>query len=103
MYSALACWQNGPSLLASARAALEGQLEGSEATLLATVRGLRQKSTVYDHPEVVDGTWGIQGIYHNYLKDHILSTPGWLYVPLFRAPFLGTCSHNTFDSLNAPC
>ena len=33
----------------------------------------------YSHP-AVDRIWGIKGTYSGSVKDHILSTPGWLYI-----------------------
>ena len=34
---------------------------------------------MYSHPEV-GRIWSMSGIYHGSFKDHILSTPGWLYL-----------------------
>ena len=34
---------------------------------------------LYSHPEV-DTIWIVSGIYAGLFKDHLLSTPGWLYV-----------------------
>ena len=39
-----------------------------------------QSSQTHDHPEV-DGIWVIcQRACHGSFKDHLLSTPGWLYI-----------------------
>ena len=64
----------------------EDELKLAKGVAEAVARGvLKSKPRVsiilenYHNPEV-DGIWAIQGIHEGSLKDHVLPTPGWLYI-----------------------